>query len=345
MIDILLVEDDPFTRKMMEDMLKLMGFNYASVPNGKEAVEFVKKEEPVLILMDISMPVMNGIEATREIKAMGRGSIIIMLTAFGDEKAMSEAANAGADDFILKPVDFNIMKSRIETAIIAEKFFEQKKSMLKNFEELKELNEKKIEELTEENFNLTFELLQKLAIVSEFRDQETYEHTQRVSEISGFIAKEYGKDMEFVFLVKRSAPLHDIGKIGIRDSILLKPGKLTEEEYNEMKKHVEIGKNILSGSNTKVLKTAEVVAYYHHERWDGTGYPERLKGTEIPIEARIVCLADSIDAMFSKRPYKEAKEESFVKEELLRNKSTQFDPDLVDIVLSNWEFIKSFYRK
>lgn len=344
MVEVLLVEDDPFTREMMMTMLRSMGYHVAMAGNGRQAVEFLQNEKAEVILMDVSMPVMNGIEATRQIKKEGIDSIVIMLTAFGDDKAMEEAAKAGADDYLTKPVEMRALKARIELAKKARTFHVARSKLLIENKMLIGVKEKEINAYIEENYSLSAELLHRLSLAAEFRDDDTCEHTRRVGRNAAMIAQYIGKDAEYIYLLTQAAPLHDIGKIGISDTILLKPAKLDKEEFETMKTHTIIGKKILQGSNTKILQLAESIAYSHHERWDGSGYPRGLQGGMIPLEGRIVCIADSMDAMFSKRPYKEKMPSEKVKEELQKNRGLQFDPAMIDAVLEHWDEIADMYH-
>ena len=344
MVEVLLVEDDPFTREMMMATLRSMGYHAAMASNGREAVEFLQKEKAEVALMDVAMPVMNGMEATRQIKKEGSDSIVIMLTAFGDEKAMEEAAEAGADDYLTKPVEMRALKARIELAKKARTFHIARSKLLRENKMLIGAKEKEISAYIEENYSLAEELFTRLSLAAEFRDDDTYEHTMRVGRNAVMIAQYLGKDAEYCYCITKAAPLHDIGKIGISDTILLKPGKLNNEEFEIIKTHTSIGKKILTDSSTKILQLAEFIAYSHHERWDGSGYPQGLQGESIPLEGRIVCIADSMDAMFSKRPYKEKMPPEKVREELQKNRGLQFDPVMVDAVLEHWEEIADMYH-
>ena len=344
MVEVLLVEDDPFTREMMMATLRSMGYHAAMASNGREAVEFLQKEKAEVVLMDVAMPVMNGMEATRQIKKEGSDSIVIMLTAFGDEKAMEEAAEAGADDYLTKPVEMRALKARIELAKKARTFHIARSKLLIENKMLIGVKEEEINAYIEENYSLAEELFTRLSLAAEFRDDDTYEHTMRVGRNASIIAQYLGKDAEYCYRITKAAPLHDIGKIGISDTILLKPGKLNNEEFETIKTHTSIGKKILTGSSTKILQLAESIAYSHHERWDGSGYPQGLQGESIPLEGRIVCIADSMDAMFSKRPYKEKMPPEKVREELQKNRGLQFDPVMVDAVLEHWEEIADMYH-
>lgn len=336
---ILVVDDELFIRNMLSSMLKDLGYIPIPAENGKIALEVLEKENPEIVIMDVEMPEMDGITAVKKIKEKKNHIIILMLTAYGDEETMRKCAEAGADDFLIKPVELVRLSSRLELVKKAKFFYNFRNKFLYNLKTSLKMEEKMIEKLIQENNELSFELLERINLMAEFRDDETHEHTLRVGEIAFEIAKTLNLPDEYCYTLKLSTPLHDIGKIGIPDRILLKPGKLTPEEFEEMKKHTIIGANILKNSKSKILQMAEIIALTHHEKWNGTGYPNGLKGEEIPLEGRIVCISDAIDAMFSKRPYKEPMPEKKVRDELISSKGTHFDPYLVDKALEIWDTI------
>ncbi|MEM5813435.1 MAG: response regulator [Candidatus Aenigmatarchaeota archaeon] len=336
---ILVVDDEIFIRNMLSSMLKDLGYIPITAENGKFALEVIERENPDIVIMDVEMPEMDGITAVRKIKEKRNDIIILMLTAYGDEETMKKCAEAGADDFLIKPIELIRLSSRLELAKRAKFFYNFRNKFMDNLKTSLKMEEEMVEKLIQENNELSFELLEKINLMAEFRDDETHEHTLRVGEIAFRIAKNLNLPDEYCYTLKLSAPLHDIGKIGIPDRILLKPGKLTPEEFEEMKKHTIIGANILKNSKSKILQMGEVIALTHHEKWNGTGYPNRLKEEEIPLEGRIVCISDAIDAMFSKRPYKEPMPEDKVKDELMKSKGIHFDPYLVDKALEIWDVV------
>ena len=188
------------------------------------------------------------------------------------------------------------------------------------------------------------EIIHILGEVSEYRSEETGDHIQRVAEISGILARYFGLPDKEVERIRLAAPMHDLGKVGIPDAILNKPGRFTEEEYAVMKKHSEIGYNMLSGSKRKLLRFAASIARSHHERWDGKGYPAGLAGEDIPLAGRICSVADVLDALSSPRCYKQPWPEEKVKAEFLKQRGTQFQPELVDVLMEHWDEIYSLYR-
>ena len=209
-----------------------------------------------------------------------------------------------------------------------------------------EITEKNSNDLIEENIKMSFESLGILNKVSEFRDDETHEHTLRVGWLAGRIAEQMGFDASFVTRMQFAAPLHDIGKIGIPDKILLKPAKLTDDEWKIMKQHAKIGYDILNvGSSSKIIQLAADIALSHHERWNGSGYPQKLKEKEIPIPGLITAVADSFDAMVSKRPYKDPISSEDVCQEIMTNSGILYSPDVVEAFISLEEEICNYYKK
>lgn len=188
------------------------------------------------------------------------------------------------------------------------------------------------------------EIIHILGEVSEYRSEETGDHIQRVAEISGILARYFGLPDKEVERIRLAAPMHDLGKVGIPDAILNKPGRFTEEEYTVMKKHSEIGYNMLCGSKRKLLRFAASIARSHHERWDGRGYPDGIAGEDIPLAGRICSVADVLDALSSPRCYKQPWPEDKVKAEFLKQRGSQFQPELVDVLMEHWDEIYSLYR-
>lgn len=341
-VKILVVDDDPATRENLKDILSLEGYKVYTSKNGKEALEKLFEVNPDIIVVDCLMPELDGISLCKIIKnnpeTIDIG--IILITAANDMDTRIKGLASGADDFLNKPFLIPELKARIISLSKIKKY----RDFLKNYQTLLEKEvEKKTSELQKlylqlqiaynEIKDLSLEVIYRLAKAAEFRDIFTGYHIQRVSFYSTKIAEHLGLNKEEIELIKYSSPLHDIGKLKIPDSILLKPGPLTKEEWEIMKTHTIIGAKILEGSKIKYLKAAEKIALLHHEKWDGTGYPFGLKGKKIPLLARIVSLADVFDALTSDRPYRKAFsiEEAF---EIIKNESGKhFDPELVELFL------------
>jgi putative two-component system response regulator len=189
------------------------------------------------------------------------------------------------------------------------------------------------------------ETIQRLAIAAEYRDSATAQHIQRMSHYCELLARKYGLSAERCDLIRTASPMHDIGKIGTPDQVLLKPGKFTQEEFDVISQHAEIGYRILSGSDAEVLKVAALIAWTHHERWDGNGYPRRLKGEEIPIEGRIVAIADAFDALTTQRVYKPAFSLEYAVELMTKHRGEHFDPELLDIFFASMDDIKRIHEQ
>jgi putative two-component system response regulator len=306
---ILIVDDEPLNLKVLKQVLQ-DDYRLSFAKNGMDALELVKKERPGLILLDVMMPGMTGFEVCKQLKSDPDTHTIpvIFVTALADEADESEGFNAGGVDYINKPISPALVRARVKTHL-----------SLVHIDELK---------------NTHLELIQRLGRAAEFKDNETGMHVIRMSHVSGRIALEMGMDAGFAEQLVHAAPMHDIGKIGIPDHVLLKPGKLDDEELAIMRTHPQLGADILDKSNSQLIRLAHTVALYHHEKWDGSGYPFGLKGEEIPIEARIVAVADVFDALLSKRPYKEAWPVEKAVEEIKSQINRHFDPQVVAAMLS-----------
>jgi putative two-component system response regulator len=305
---ILIVDDEPLNLKVLKQVLQ-DNYRLSFAKNGMDALELVKKEKPSLILLDVMMPGMTGFEVCRQLKSDPETNTIpvIFVTALAEEADESEGFAAGGVDYINKPISPALVRARVKTHL-----------SLVHIDELKRTH---------------LELIQRLGRAAEFKDNETGMHVMRMSHVSGRLALQMGMDPHFSEQLIHAAPMHDIGKIGIPDYVLLKPGKLNDEELLLMRKHPEMGARILDNSTSPLIKLAHSVALYHHEKWDGSGYPFGLKGEAIPLEARIVAVADVFDALLNKRPYKEAWPVEDAVAEIKANRGKHFDPAVVDAML------------
>ncbi|PLV58775.1 two-component system response regulator [Thermotoga sp. KOL6] len=342
-MSILIVEDDDITREAMAQYLKLSGFEVLETNSGEKAIDFSNMIDVALI--DVKLPGMSGIEVVSEIKSRNPSCVVFVITAYDDKETIKKCVEAGADDFIKKPVNLELLKLKITHAIRNKIFHLYRSSYMKSLKERLEIIEKTAEEFFTEYEDFMFEILDILNMLSEYRDVETYRHTERVGWLSGRIAEVMGLDELLVTEIQFSAPLHDIGKIGIPDKVLLKPGILTPEEFEIMKQHTIIGFRILSRSSSPILQMGAEISLTHHERWNGSGYPRGLKRKEIPISGLIVAVADSFDAMVTERPYKRAKtlDEAFQEIELLSGKL--YSPEVVEAFLSLEKEIREVYRR
>jgi len=300
--NILIVDDDPLNVDVLEEILKENNYlNVKTTTDPFEAVELFKVNNYDLILLDILMPGMDGFEVIEKLKMIEPSlSIpILVLSALSDQKTRLKALSNGARDYLIKP--FNPAEVLVRIRNLLEVRLAQKQLRLHN-----EILDQKVRERTRELQDTRLEIIDRLGMAAEYRDNETGFHIIRMSRICFEIAKAAGLNQSESELILHASPMHDIGKIGIPDSILLKPGKLDKEEWEIMKTHTVIGAKILKGRASDLLEAAQTIAMTHHEKWDGTGYPNGLSKQDIPLIGRINCIADVFDALTSKRPYKEA---------------------------------------
>ncbi len=251
----------------------------------------------------------------------------LVLTADVSPETRRRALSQGANDFLIKPFDPREAILRINNLLAA--WFLHLMPQQQN-----RILEEKVRERTRELEASQLEVLERLAQAAEFRDDDTGQHTQRVGAMAARLAHALKMPEEQIEVIRRAAPLHDVGKIGISDTILLKPGKLTQEEFEVIKSHAEIGGRMLAGGRSDLVQMAHVIALSHHERWDGNGYPQRLKGEEIPLEGRIVAVTDVFDALTNERPYKKAWTVAEARIEIENQSGKQFDPRVVEAFLS-----------
>lgn len=326
---ILVVDDD-----MMNLMLvkKLLGIRYdvVSVSSGAEAIAFLQDQTPDMILLDLHMPEMNGLEVLEKIRSMENlvDIPVIFLTADNERETEAEIFKAGAIDFIQKPFIPEVVIQRISR--ILELYHYQQSLQLEV--------DRKTTELRESNrkiTNLSTQVMMALAGAIDAKDAYTKGHSTRVASYSRELARRMGKSTQEMNDIYYIGLLHDIGKIGIPDYIINKPGKLTDEEYQMVKDHPKIGAEILE--NISEMPGISIGAHWHHEMYDGSGYPDGLAGDNIPEIARIICVADAYDTMTSKRSYRDILPQDVVKEEIVKGKGTQFDPVIADYMLAMME--------
>jgi putative two-component system response regulator len=323
---ILIVEDDAAVQRLLERTLKSNGFlNVTAARDVGSAQEIWNRSPPDLALVDLHLPGASGFQLLEHIRDVDSDSEflpVIMLTGDADPAVRRRALDLGAHDFLTKPFDTTEVLLRIRNLL---------RTRLMNRRLLESNNELEARVL-ERTLNLEEarrEALDHLARAAEFRDDVTGQHTHRVGRVSAGIARVLGWDEDAIGLIRNAAPLHDIGKIGIPDSILLKSGPLTREEFDVMKAHTTMGAAILAGSHAPVFLLAREIALTHHERWDGTGYPAGTQGDTIPIAGRIVCAADVYDALTHERPYKDAMTAEAALAMIDATTGTHFDPLVV----------------
>jgi putative two-component system response regulator len=323
---ILIIDDRAENILLLERMLKEVGYQHIrSITDSRMALSVFTEFQPDLVAIDLRMPHVDGFALLKTLRLrVPAGAFVpmLVLTADNSRKAKQEALALGAKDFVTKPID------RVEVLLRIYNLLETRWLHVELQGHTTTL-EQKVQERTRQLEEAQLEILQRLALAAEYRDDCTGQHTQRVGELAGSLAAAIGLAPEKVELIRRASPLHDVGKIGIPDGILLKPTSLTPEEYIHIKTHTDIGRIILSGSKFPILQTAERIALYHHERWDGAGY-YKLRGPEIPIEARIVSVVDVFDVITHARPYKQAASAEVALDAIRQEREKQFDPALVD---------------
>jgi len=325
---ILIVDDEPANVDLLRRVLERAGFSrIESTNDSREAVELYVRFRPDLILLDLHMPHRDGLEIMDELNQIAEASYlpILMLTGDDTQEAKREALSRGAKDFLNKPFSKDEVLLRIGTLLETRFLYLQIQSQ-------NQMLEAKVRDRTRELEAAQIETIERLARAAEFRDDNTGQHTARVGQMAALLARQIGMPDGQVALIRRAAPLHDVGKIGVPDSVLLKLGKLTAEEFEIVKTHTTIGARILSGSRFTILRLAEEIAFNHHERWDGNGYAG-ITGSAIPLAGRIVAVADVFDALTQKRPYKAAWPVAEAMAEIDRQRGRQFDPTLVDAFL------------
>lgn len=334
---IFVVDDEPSNLKLMERILAAEGYrNVISIEDPRQVRSAYEKHRPALILLDLNMPAMNGFQVMQQLAELQDPlmSPIVILTAQNQPDALLQALQQGARDYLTKPFDRRELLMRVRNILdahVAHQMLRRQKEHL----------EAQVRERTHELQETRLEIIRRLGHAAEYRDEETGNHIIRMSQMCVLLARKLGWSDSQCDLILNASPMHDIGKIGIPDAILLKPDKLEPDEWQIMKTHAEIGARLLDGNNSELLTMAREIALSHHEKWDGSGYPAGLSGQNIPLSGRIAAIADVFDALTSERPYKHAwtLEDAIA---LIRdNRAKHFDPELVDLFLANVDsFVK-----
>ncbi|MCL2912486.1 two-component system response regulator [Shewanella corallii] len=330
---VLVVDDTPAN---IDILVGILGDSYALkvAIDGPRALAIARKSSPDIILLDVMMPGMSGYEVCEQLKQdpMTAHIPVIFVTALSEVTDETKGFELGAVDYITKPVSAPLVQARVRTHLA---LYDQKR-----------LLEQQVKERTAELERTRFEIIRRLGRAAEYKDNETGLHVVRMSHYARLLAKQAGLPEAFCELLYNAAPMHDIGKIGTPDAVLKKPGKLDDEEWLVMREHVVIGAEIIGEHSDPLLTMARTIALTHHEKWDGSGYPNGLVGEAIPLEGRLVAIADVFDALTSVRPYKTAWTPQQAMEMLKEQSGTHFDPDLVEhfeAILPEVERIRASY--
>lgn len=328
---ILIVDDEESVTGPLERMIRSAGYRDVRVHrDANTAVQAFRDAPPDILFLDVHMPVRSGLDILSELSAEipdGSGVRIVVITGDPDPAVQEHALAHGACDFLVKPFESIIVLLRLRNHLQGLRVEQELRAQKESLEE-------RVTERTRALAEAQVEILRRLALAAEYRDDVTGHHAERVGVLSALIADALGLDSDLVRLIRRAAPLHDVGKIGIPDAILMKPGPLSAAEFEVMKSHTTIGGRILSGSRFEVLQVARTIALSHHERWDGEGYTPGLAGEAIPLVGRIVSVADVFDSLCHERPYKAARPAPESIEVVARGAGTAFDPEVVEAFLT-----------
>ena len=342
--NILIVDDEIPIQRMLGRLLEQYGYSCTLACNPKEARFRLNEKEFALILCDVNMPGESGLDLVKHVLSQYPHTAAVMVTGLDNPQLASTALEIGAYGYILKPFESNEILINVANAL------RRRRLEIENMAHRERLELTVLErtaalrhaidslERAEKELRLSREeTIQRLAIAAEYRDGATAQHIQRMSHYCSLLARRYGLDSHQCELIRIASPMHDIGKIGTPDHILLKPGKFTPDEFKAIALHPEIGYRILSGSGAELLKLAATIAWTHHEKFDGSGYPRGLTGDTIPLEGRIAAIADTFDALTSKRVYKPAFPIEQAIDIMHKRRGKDFDPDLLDTFLQGMD--------
>jgi putative nucleotidyltransferase with HDIG domain len=326
---ILIVDDQESIVDLLRGILETDGYHdLIGVTDPRLVGTLCQEHQPDLILLDLHMPHLSGVELLQMVAAASAGAYlpVLVLTSDITPEAKQRTLSIGAKDFLVKPFDTTEVLLRVRNLL-------ETRALYKQLKLHGETLDQRVRERTRQLAEAQAEILNHLAVVSEYQDDDTSQHTQRIGALAGMVASSLGQSDAQIELIKLAAPLHDIGKVGVPNHILLKVDHLMPSEHEIMQSHTTVGGEILAKSKFPILQLAREIALYHHERWDGTGYPQRLKGGHIPVSARIVAVVDAFDALTHGRPYKKAVSFQDATKEIRAGAGQQFDPQVVEAFL------------
>lgn len=338
---IIIVDDEPANLKLLDKMLRGCGYeNLVLIDDPRRVIDAYGAARPDLILLDINMPHKDGFQILSELTALNDPMLppVIMLTAQSGHESLMRALSGGARDFVSKPFERFELLARVRNLLDAHLTYRSthRQNML-----LEDMVKARTLELRESRL----QIVQRLGRAAEYRDNETGAHVLRMSHVSALLARSTGWDESQCEMMLNASPMHDVGKIGIPDAILLKPGKISPEEREIMNTHAEIGADIIGSNGDRLLDMAREIALTHHEKWDGSGYPNGLAGKDIPLAGRITAIADVFDALTSSRPYKKAWPLHEAVTYMQENAGKHFDPHLITLFLSNLPEVEKILAK
>jgi len=334
---VLVVDDEPFVRRLIGRWLDEAGYKTFLASHVQDANAIIATESVDVITSDINMPGMSGVEWLPRLHAAHPNIAVLMLTGCTEIRNAVSTLTQGAWGYLIKPIEKHELLFQIDRAV------ERQRLLLAERDRTLTLD-RKIREQARLLKKSHEETIERLIAASRLRDEETGDHIRRLGTISAIVACQLGWSSDDVDMIRMAASMHDIGKLGIPDSILQKPGKLTNDEYEIMKTHTQVGAAILSGSKVPMLQMAEQIALWHHERWDGTGYPDGLCGEQIPLAARIVAVADVFDALSHDRVYRQALPKAKVLEIMKEGSGSQFDSNVLKAFFDSLPLIQSIFE-